>query len=131
MPGLLRQYVSNAFRWRKGRQGTGYDKMLLATGRLPLPFDLYLLRFPTGTVIGPHTDKVEAGEHYRLNIILRPARRGGEFQCADPIYVNPRIKLFRPDRSEHAVTRIEQGTRYVLSFGWVRHAGSHDTRPAA
>lgn len=128
MPGLLRQYVSNAFRWRNGRQGTGYDKMLLATGWLPLPFDLYLLRFPTGTEIGPHTDKVEAGEHFRLNIILKPAQRGGEFRCADPIYVNSRVKLFRPDRSEHSVTRIEEGTRYVLSFGWVRRGRA---RPAA
>jgi hypothetical protein len=128
--GLLRQYAKNAFRWRSGRQGTGYDKMLLATGWLPLPFDLYLLRFPIGTVIGPHTDRVESGEHYRLNIILRPARHGGEFRCADPIYANSRVKLFRPDRSEHSVTRIEDGTRYVLSLGWVLRSKGN-TRPAA
>jgi hypothetical protein len=130
MAGSLRQFLGNAFRWRSGRQGTGYDKMLLVQGRLPLPFDLYLLRFLIGTRIGPHTDKVESGEHYRLNIILKPARRGGEFQCADPIYVNRRIKLFRPDRSEHSVTRIDEGTRDVLSLGWVRHAHG-EIKPAA
>ena len=130
MAGLLRHYLDHAFRWRNGRQGTGYDKMLLAHGRVPLPFDLYLLRFPTGTRIGPHTDKVESGQHYRLNVILKPARQGGEFQCADPIYVNRRVKLFRPDRSEHSVTRIDAGTRYVLSLGWVRN-GRRDTKPAA
>lgn len=122
--------MGNAWRWCKGRQGNGYDKMLLATGWLPLPFDLYLLRFPTGTKISPHTDRVESGEHYRLNIILKPARRGGEFQCANPIYVNSRIKLFRPDRSEHSVTRIEEGTRYVLSLGWVRRSQGR-AKPAA
>ena len=131
MAGLFKSYLNNAFRWRNGRQRSGYDKMLLMQSWLPLPFDLYLLRFPTGTIIGPHTDRVQSGEHYRLNIILKPARRGGEFQCADPIYVNARIKLFRPDRSEHSVTRIEEGTRYVLSLGWVRRSGGKATRPAA
>ena len=129
MPGLLRGYLHDALRWRKGRQGTGYDKMLLLQSWLPLPFDLYLLRFPCGTAIGPHTDRVASGQHYRLNIILKPARRGGEFQCADPIFASRRIKLFRPDRSEHSVTRIEEGSRYVLSLGWVLRGGR--ARPAA
>jgi hypothetical protein len=35
--------------WQRGRQGTGYDKMLLATARWPLPFDCYLLRYPQGS----------------------------------------------------------------------------------
>ena len=130
MAGLLKTWLNDAFRWRSGRQRSGYDKMLLAQSWLPLPFDLYLLRFPTGTEIGPHTDKVASGDHYRLNIILRPAQRGGEFQCADPIFVNRRIKLFRPDRSEHSVTRVDAGTRYVLSLGWVLH-GRGGTKPAA
>ena len=128
--GLLKGYLHDAFRWRGGRQRSGYDKMLLAQSWLPLPFDLYLLRFPTGTEIGPHRDRVESGDHYRLNIILRPALRGGEFQCADPIFASRRIKLFRPDRSEHSVTRIEAGTRYVLSLGWVLR-GKGRARPAA
>ncbi len=130
MAGLLKNWLNDAFRWRSGRQGTGYDKMLLMQGRLPLPFDFYLLRFPCGTEIGPHTDRVESGDHYRLNLILKPAHRGGEFRCADPIFANRRIKLFRPDRSEHSVTRIEVGTRYVLSLGWVLRGQSRD-KPAA
>jgi len=40
------------FHWQKGRQKTGYDKMLLATAkRFPLPFDLYLLKFGEGTEV--------------------------------------------------------------------------------
>lgn len=111
-------------RWQKGRQQSGYDKMLLATARLPFTwlqgFDVYLLRFPVGSAIRPHRDEVEGGRHYRLNIILRPAKVGGVFSCTESIYESARIKLFRPDVSEHAVSEVLEGTRLLLSVGWVR-----------
>ena len=49
-----RQCLATAWRWQRGRQGTGYDKMLLLTGRWPLPFDSYLIRYPEGSAIPPH-----------------------------------------------------------------------------
>jgi hypothetical protein len=119
------------WRWQRGRQGSGYDKLLLGGLPWPLPCDCYLLRFPTGSSVPPHTDRVRQGRHYRLNIILRPAKRGGEFVCARPIHASGRIKLFRPDVEEHSVTTIAEGTRWVLSIGWVRGARGGDTRPAA
>jgi hypothetical protein len=112
-------YWRTALRWQRGRQGTGYDKMLLLTARWPLPFDSYLIRYPDGSEIPPHTDPVAAGRHYRLNVILKSPQRGGEFVCATPIIATRRIKLFRPDASDHSVTRVEGGSRYVLSIGWV------------
>lgn len=115
----VRAYCALAFRWQRGRQGTGYDKMLLLTARWPLPFDSYLIRYPEGSAIPPHTDPVREGRHYRLNIILKSPRAGGEFICANPIHASRRIKLFRPDACEHSVTRVEGGNRYVLSIGWV------------
>jgi hypothetical protein len=116
---MLREYLRNVFRWRLGRQGTGYDKMLLFTLPWPIPFDSYLIRYPEGTAIPPHTDKVEKGRHYRLILILKSSRSGGEFVCANPMYSSKRIKLFRPDECEHSVTRVIGGSRYVLSIGWV------------
>ena len=107
------------FRWQKGRQKSGYEKMLLARAWWPLKFDVYLLKFPQGCEVPTHTDKVTAGRHYRLNIILKQARRGGQFVCKTPIYSSKRIKLFRPDISEHAVTKVTLGNRYLLSIGWV------------
>lgn len=115
----LRNFAAIAFRWQKGRQGTGYDKMLLATARWPLPFDCYLIRYPEGSAIPPHTDPVQAGRHYRLNIVLKSPRSGGEFVCANPIVATRRIKLFRPDACEHSVTEVVGGSRYVFSLGWV------------
>ena len=113
----FRSTLAQMFRWQRGRQGTGYDKMLLLTA--PWPFDCYLIRYPDGSEIPPHTDPVAAGRHYRLNVILKAPRSGGEFVCAKPLFATTRIKLFRPDACEHSVTRVVGGSRYVLSVGWV------------
>lgn len=115
-----RQYLSKWFRWRSGRQETGYEKMLFLVNPFIIPFDVYLLRFREGSEIPEHTDPVSDRRHFRLNIILRNAREGGDFVCSDPIFENRRIKLFRPDLSAHSVTKILRGTRYVLSIGWAR-----------
>jgi len=99
---------------------SGYDKMLLLYGPWPLPFDIYILRFPEGSAIKPHTDQVSDNQHYRLNIVIRQADEGGEFQCAKPIFETARIKYFRPDVSEHSVSKVVRGSRYVLSVGWLK-----------
>src|SRR5688572_31222515 len=96
----IRAYFATAFRWQKGRQGSGYDKMLLLTAPWPVPFDSYLIRYPDGSSVPPHTDPVQRGKHYRLNIILKAPKAGGEFVCAKPIYASRRIKLLRPDECE-------------------------------
>jgi hypothetical protein len=106
-------------RWLPGRQGTGYDKLPLASARWPLPFDVYLIRYREGSHVPPHTDPVADGRHYRLNIILTAAAVGGEFVCADPLFATARVKLLRPDRSVHSVTPVERWRRLVLSVGWV------------
>lgn len=93
--------------------------MLLLTAPWPIPFDMYLIRYPEGSEIPPHTDPVQSGRHYRLNVILKSPKSGGEFRCEKPIYSSSRVKLFRPDVCEHCVTRVVGGNRYVLSIGWV------------
>lgn len=108
------------WRWEGGRQDSGYEKLLLLGARWPIRFDLYLLRFREGAYIPLHVDKVKSGRHFRLNIVLRKAKLGGEFLCSSPIFESSRVKYFRSDISEHSVSKIEAGTRYVLSLGWVR-----------
>jgi hypothetical protein len=115
----MKGYLKTAFRWQKGRQGTGYDKMLLLTAPWPLPFDSYLIRYPEGSEIPPHIDPVSSGRHFRLNVILKAPKSGGEFICENPIFATKRIKFFRPDVSFHSVTRVVGGSRYVFSFGWL------------
>jgi len=112
--------LSAWLRWVGGRQQTGYEKMLLATSPIPVPFDLYLLRYREGAGVPAHVDPVDGRRHYRINIVLREAERGGRFACINPIFESRRIKVFRPDVSEHSVTEVEAGCRLVLSLGWVR-----------
>jgi hypothetical protein len=129
----IKQMAKDLLRWRSGRQSSGYEKMLLATAPWPVAFDLYLLRFKKGAQIPFHRDpapKDKRGRtmrHYRLNIFLRNADKGGVFQtrtdCADDkhrLFSASRVELFRPDLLEHSVTEVEDGTRYVLSLGWLR-----------
>ena len=113
--------IRNLFSWQPGRQGTGYEKMLLLANPIVVPFDFYLLRYCEGSEIPKHTDRVDGKRHYRLNIEVWRAKRGGHFRCDRPILTLPRVNLFRPDVAEHSVSRIEEGRRYVLSLGWVRN----------
>jgi hypothetical protein len=114
-------FLRKLFRWERGRQKSGYDKMLLCGALWPIKFDTYLLKFPEGSEIELHTDKVGSGKHYRLNIVLKNADEGGEFICKNPIFETNRIKLFRPDISAHKVSKITKGNRYLLSIGWVKN----------
>ena len=113
--------IIDLFRWKNGRQETGYEKMFLGGSHWPFKFDMYLLKFSEGSEIPEHKDEVSGGRHYRFNIILKKAKMGGEFKCLNPILETQRIKLFRPDISSHSVSKIISGNRYVLSIGWLIH----------
>ena len=112
--------LAKLFKWDKGRQLSGYQKMLLIRSQWLFKFDVYLLKFPQGSEIKQHVDTVTSGKHFRLNIVLKKAKQGGEFICNDLIFETARIKLFRPDICTHSVTEVVRGERYVLSIGWVK-----------
>jgi len=112
-------FSKRIFRWQTGRQQTGYQKMLLATALWPIKFDMYLLKSSEGHEIPPHKDQVDAGKHFRLNIILKHAEEGGDFKCDNTMFETRSIKMFRPDIQTHSVSKIVQGKRYVFSLGWL------------
>jgi hypothetical protein len=105
--------------WSSGRQDGGYKKLRLFQSKLLL-CDCYLLYYPQGSRIGVHTDEVSFGRHYRLNIMLKKAKKGGEFVCPEATFTWWRFALFRPDIQEHMVKTIQEGYRVMLSIGWVR-----------
>lgn len=111
--------------WRPGRRKTGYHNMLLLQWRWPILWDLYLLRFGPGSHAPEHLDEVPGYRHYRINLILRQAKRGGEFISDHCLYNGARLKVFRSDRP-HKVTKVEQGTRYVLSLGICLKGDDHE-----
>lgn len=108
------------YKWIEGRQGSGYDKMLLLTGFWPFCFDLYLLRFKEGSYIPEHTDPCKNGyKHYRFNFIIKKSLFGGDFISENYIFNFSRLKFFRPDLYKHSVTQVKGGSRYVLSLGFL------------
>ena len=106
------------FRWDRGRQDSGYEKMKLI-GASFIPFDLYIIRYKVGNSIPEHLDPVdEKYNHHRLNIIIKQSKKGGQLSI-DGKKVKRRVVLFRPDIQKHSVTKIEEGSRYIISIGWV------------
>jgi hypothetical protein len=104
------------FKWELGRQSSGYAKFKIFSF---YKYDMYILKFPEGSVITPHVDIVDSRRHFRANIIIKHAKTGGTFKCLNTICNFSRLKIFRPDMEMHSVSKIIKGTRYVLSIGWV------------
>lgn len=52
-------------------------------------------------------DATETGEQWLSWLSWHEGRQAGP------------VVLFRPDKYRHAVRRVEGGTRYVLSLGWI------------
>jgi hypothetical protein len=109
--------------WESGRQGTGYEKLKLFNRWKffsRIKWDLYVLRYPVGSTIPRHRDPVPNHKHYRLNIYLWNAKAGGAPEHDGAFITNRFFTFFRPDLHAHSVSPVTQGTRYVLSFGFVR-----------
>lgn len=86
--------------------------------------DVFLLRYPTGAWIDPHTDGSEddADTDYdliRLNAVVEAADAGGELLIRGrPVRLEPGdAVIFYADRWKHAVTKVEQGRRLVFTAG--------------
>lgn len=117
------------FNWEPGRQGTGYEKLKLFNRWKffsRFKWDLYLLRYPVGSAIPRHRDPVPDHRHYRLNIYLWNAAAGGAPEHDGAFITNRFFTFFRPDLYTHSVAEVTQGTRYVLSFGFVRRNSGGD-----
>ena len=107
-------------KWTKGRHKTGYLKLKLFESTI-FSCDCYLIKYPKNSGIPVHIDKVDEGwEHHRINIVLKKAK-GGLFRLKG-VPILKRIIRFRPDLESHGVSRVKKGTRYVLSFGWLRRS---------
>ena len=106
--------------WQLGRNNTGYKKLQLLSSKI-FKMDMYLLQFPEGSYTDSHRDEspLEGHQHHRVNIVLKEAVRGGKFVIKG-MSQEGRIHKFRPDSFSHKVTKIKEGTRYVLSIGWLK-----------
>lgn len=113
------------FVWTDGRQESGYRKMLISQGKT---WDCWLIHYPAGSDIPEHTDPARNDEnHYRCNIVLTDPG-GGIFHGKTFFNLFGRVIFFRPDIWPHYITKVENGSRYVLSFGWVTEKGKVGSR---
>ena len=107
------------WKWGNDIHNTGYRIFTLFYSR-KLRSDLYLFHYPQGSWIPKHKDPAKYGPHFRLNLeIVRP-KKGGVFKCQNVVFscFNGRLFLFRADANYHSVSKIEEGSRWVLSFGF-------------
>jgi len=80
-------------------------------------FSINLVTYPTNHSVMNHIDPVQQGRYYKLNFVLIKPRAGGVFKCSKCIInLFNRVYLFRPDKHEHSVSKIESGKRVLLSF---------------
>jgi len=105
--------------WSKGRQDSGYKKIKLFVSK-QYRFDCYLIKYEKGDFIPKHKDNVDDKYiHNRINVLLKKADKGGEFYCDNyKIFLN-RIIFFQASEEIHSVSKIEKGTRLILSIGWL------------
>jgi len=81
------------------------------------PFSINLVTYPTNHRVMTHNDPVPSGRYYKLNFVLVKPKSGGVFNCEKSIInLFNRIILFRPDKYDHSVSKIESGKRVLLSF---------------
>lgn len=137
------------FKWTSGRQKSPYNKvplLLLGYGDRPtVPWlgflDCYILKYGPGSFVNKHKDTVGVENpdsttdhyaHHRLNIVLKKSKQGGDFVCTDTApncrrFFRGRVVFFRSDLCEHSVSKVTEGTRYVLSIGWGNFTKSYKT----
>ena len=115
---INKEAKSKHFCWHKGRQIGDYEVMILCRNAF-IKFDAYFIRYKEGAYIPPHVDPVKTGKHYRLNMILWKANKGGDY-VGDYVWKWWRFILFRPDIHTHSVTKVESGVRFLFSIGWIR-----------
>ena len=114
-------------KWKQGRQKTGYQTLTICKSNR-FKFDIHILKMTKGTSVPHHRDPIDHKSlsegyksHHRLNIIIKQAK-GGVFGIEnnnDFTFRKQRIIKFRPDKHTHWVTPVVEGTRYVLSIGWL------------
>jgi hypothetical protein len=109
----------DVFKWKGGRQRSGYRTFLLFFNPFFIPFHVLLLHYPAWSYTPFHVDPVPGKRHYRFNLSFWLPKIGGTPLIVKPYINTRRIQFFRSDLCPHSVSTVYEGTRWVLSIGWV------------
>lgn len=105
------------FKWLPGRQsGAEYKKLCFLNFRVGrYGFDGYILRYPKSMHLRTHTDPVEGGKMWRLNITLW-GRSVTIIWLPKGLALCTGIVWFRPDIHAHGVTTTTKTCKLSLGF---------------
>lgn len=85
-------------------------------GMFPIAFDLVALRYRHGASLPMHKDEVKGFNCYRFNF-SHNSGTGGDLICDKMIFRSKFLNIFRPDENMHGVSKVDNGTRLVLTVG--------------
>ena len=106
------------FKWEYGRQGSGYQKLMLASSKY-FKFDMFIIRIPQGVRVPKHVDPALTGfANHRFNFTLKKPDVGGTTFIQGVKQVG-RGYIFRPDIAEHEVSEVLDGELVLISIGWL------------
>ena len=101
-------------KWGNDTYHTGYSVFTIFYTKL---IDIYIIKYPENSYIPKHKDPSSGRRIYRVNFFLKNAEIGGQFKCNRVIFNYGRLVIFRADNTYHSVSKVEKGTRVVLSIG--------------
>lgn len=119
------------FAWVHVGQEISYRKFVLNV-RWPITFQfqIFITRYGAGGLLEEHIDSTHEDEkQFRLMVLLKRPKQGGELICEKFIINRGRIKLFEPNRYKHQVTKVVRGERLValisIRYAWKRIRPCH------
>lgn len=131
-------FLVKELNWEEGRQKTGYMKAAVPVKEQPIrefimrslvalgmdmnedtAYDSWILKYPEGSSIPPHIDNAPFGsQHWRLNALIQKTDGGRLYLKNRNIDLHQGDAIvFRPDVTEHSVSTIVRGERYIWSVG--------------
>jgi hypothetical protein len=112
--------LKRLFPFEKGNRDTGYRLVdLLGFHIGTFQFRLILGRYPEGASQPPHVDVLHTQDIYRVVVVLKNAKAGGELYVPNADFqLGERVYFFNP-KYQHQVLPVLEGVRYSLLFSFL------------
>ena len=93
---------------------TKFEFEIVVVFPITLIIDIRSREFYEGAIVPEHRDAFEPIHGCSVNLLLQPAKSGGQFSCEKAIFKSDRLYIFNGTRYLHSVSRVQEGTRKSL-----------------